>query len=386
MEEVKSLATALETAKAMDAELQRNREEMKSMKQIDRSYGFSGGDSNTSTNSGGQVDFRSVGQMFVDSDAYASYSGNTDTSPIKTVLSDVDPTSWTTGGNMGGMDAMKATLSTTSGYAPFIPRSPRLIPMAQIQPVIADLIPQENTNVPGGKYMEETTYTNNAALVLEGGTKPEAVLGFTERSFSMAKIAVTLPVTDEQLSDVPQIRAIIDNRLGLMVRQMEDTYLLNNIAANGFDGFLVKSSVQSVSGATDPIPTAVLKAMTLIEFQPGFASVSGIVMNPLDWQSYVTYQIATGAYLVGSPTDDPITRIWGMPIVRTNRIPQGTMLLGDFRTYSEILRRQQLQIDVGWANDDFLKNLQRIRAEERMVLEIFRGTAFAKIVNIPAPA
>lgn len=388
VEELKSLTATLEASKSMDEELARNRDELKSISGLDRRYGISGGSSDGAGTSSdiARQDFRSVGQMFVDSQEFKTHSGSTDVRPIKALIAGADPSTWTTGGHVSGLDSIKATLSDATGYAPFIPRSPRLIPIAQLPPVIADLIPQENTDVPGGKYMEETLYTNNADLTLEGGLKPEAALGFAERSFSMAKIAVTLPVTDEQLADVPQIRGIIDNRLGLMVRQTEDRYLLTNVAANGFDGFLVNSGVQAVSGATGAIPTNVLKAITLIEFQPGFATVTGLVMNPLDWQTYVTYQVSTGAYLLGSPMDSPINTMWGMPIVRTNRMPQGTILLGDFRTYSEILRRQELQIDVGWINDDFSRNIQRIRAEERMVLQIFRAAAFAKITGVPAPA
>ena len=108
-------------------------------------------------------------------------------------------------------------------------------------------------------------------------------------------------------------------------------------------------------------------------------------MNPLDWAGYVTYQTTTGAYVAGSPDSSAITTMWGMPIVPTNRMPAGTALLGDFRTFAEILRREDLTIRVGYINSDFVNNIQRILAEERMVLNIYRASAFAKVTGISFP-
>lgn len=372
--EIKSMTDALQMDSDMIAYQERNRAEMKFANEPQRMGLFGGG------GSGRQHDPRSVGQRFVESDLFKHRSGDLKSAPIEAKF-DLDVREWQDG---TADPAIKATLSTTTGFAPFIPRGPRVVPLGQIQPVISDLIDHTPTTVPGGKYMEETTYTNAAGIVPEGTIKPEAALAFTERLFGMQKVAVSIPVTDEQLEDVPQIRGIIDNRLSLMVRQKNDDYLLNNTIAGGgaYDGFLQKTGVQQVPQGTDPLPTAVLKAMTQIEFQPGFANVTALIMNPLDWQNYATYQITTGAYLVGSPDTSAITSMWGMPIIRTNRMPQGKALLGDFRTYAEILDREDLTIRLGWANDDFLKNLQRVLAEARNTLNIYRASAFAVVTGI----
>lgn len=371
--EIKTLFDDLQS----DAELiryqEQNRVSMKADAMPDRLGMFGGGGQ-------AQRDTRSLGQRFIESEAFTGRGSDTKVRPIEAKFDGADVRAWQSEALQG--DSLKATFSTASGFAPFIPRMNRVVTLGQIQPVIADLIPQEQTDVPGGKYMTEVVYINNAAVVPEGTTKPEAAIRFQEVLFGMAKIAVTLPVTDEQLADVPQIRGIIDNRLALMVRQKEDGYLLNNTASNGFDGFLVKSGVQNRPMGSDPLPTAVLDAMTNVEFEPGFATVTALIMNPKDWQSYVAYQISTGAYLVGSPADAAITTMWGMPIIRTNRMPQGTALLGDFRSFAEILRREEINIRVGYINTDFIDNIQRVLAEERMVLEIFRASAFCKVTGI----
>ena len=114
-----------------------------------------------------------------------------------------------------------------------------VIESAQRTPSFADLIPQDETQQAGFIWMEETTFTNNAAYVAEGSTKPESAFALTENVARLSKIATTLPVTTEQLEDVPQLRAYIDNRGTTQIQLAEEDALLNfEQSANGFDGYV----------------------------------------------------------------------------------------------------------------------------------------------------
>lgn len=326
---------------------------------------------------GEEYDDRTLTDRFADTQEYKDWKKRPTTAPWATELKGICVSDLP-------RPEVKTTMTTTAGFAPYPPRLPRIVLTPLRRPVVADLIPNTPTGDPTIIWMEETTFTNNAAMVAQGATKPEAALAYTQRSTPVEKLAVTLPVTDEQLADVPQIRNLIDNRLTTMIQLVEETQLLTgNGSTPQLLGFLNKPSILSTAKAAgEDNPDAILRAITNVDSVTGFANTSGIVMHPLNWLNIRLLRTTEGLYIWGHPSVEGPARLWGLPVVPTPAITQDTALLGDFALYSELFRRQTLVLDVGWINDDFTKNLRRIRLEERLALVIYRANAFSLVTSL----
>jgi HK97 family phage major capsid protein len=316
-------------------------------------------------------EFKSYGQMIVESDALAGFKG----------------------GNQGPTATfpewdLKTLMSTGAGWAPETVRGPRFVEEVTRPIQLLDLFPTTNTDQTSIVFMEETTFTNAAAEVAESvqgtpGTFPESALALTEQSSPVRKIATWLPVSDEQLEDVNQVTGYINNRLPFMLRQRLDGQVINGdgIAPN-LDGILNVAGIQTYALSAEPVFDAVHKGITLVNVT-GRASADAIVMHSNDWQDLRLTRTADGIYILGNPSEVGQPRLWGLPVVLNEAIAENTALVGDFGGYSELSFKRGVDIQVSNSHSTFfIEGTQAMRADLRVALVVYRPAAFCTVTGI----
>lgn len=279
---------------------------------------------------------------------------------------------------------LQATLfETGAGWEPEVTRIGRLVEKA-VRPIqIIDVIPGGSTGQAAVKFMEESVFTNAAVEKAEGAAYPEAALKLKETESPVRKIPVFLPVTDEQLEDVPQAQGYITRRLPFMLRQRLDGQIASgNGEAPNLEGFLNKEDVQVQEKGADPVPDAIYKAMVKGE-DPGQAMVGPVIINPKDWQGVRLLKTADGIYIWGSPSEAGPERIWGQRVVKAQVMPEGTALTGDFANFSELAIRRGITVKVSDSHAEFFtEGKQAIRADMRVALVVYRPAAFVTVTGI----
>jgi HK97 family phage major capsid protein len=261
-----------------------------------------------------------------------------------------------------------------------------LVSMALEQRTVGDLMLEGTTDANTLEYYEETTFTNNAATVAEGGTKPESALGFTLRQESVRKIAHFIPATKEALDDVAFLESTIRGRLAFGVMRAEEAQLLSGDGnAPNIRGLLNRTGIQTQAKGADPTPDAIYKAMQLIRGSAGagFAEPTAVVLHPNDWTDIKLLRTVDGIYIWGNPSDEGPDRIWGLPVRQTTAMSQNTALVGAFRPHAEVIRREGIQITLSTEHSTFfVENKVAILAEERLALAVYRASAFATVTGI----
>lgn len=279
---------------------------------------------------------------------------------------------------------LKTTFATTAGWAPPVVRTGRFVEDEQRPIQVLDVVPSNTTTAAAVVYMEETTFTNAAAEVAEAGTYAEAALALTEQTSPVRKIAVFIPVTDEQLEDVPQVQGYLNNRMPFMLRQRLDSQIIaGNGTAPNLRGIVNVAGIQTQARGTDPVPDAIYKAMVKVRVT-GRSNPSAIIVHPTDWQNVRLLRTADGLYIWGNPSEQGVERMWGLPVVQAEVIgAAGTALVGDFATYYELVFRRGIELKVTDSHQDFfIKGTQVIRADVRAASVVYRPAAFATVTGL----
>jgi HK97 family phage major capsid protein len=221
-----------------------------------------------------------------------------------------------------------------------------------------------------------------ASPVPEASVKPENQLQFTSLSEKVRLIATWIPATKQVLDDMTELMGFIQSSLPYYVNLEEELQLLagDNTGEN-LHGLIPQAQafntglLQPTKGWTrlDIIGNAISQINASKEIDPTF-----VVMHTNDWWQLALTKDNFGRYILGDPQSLTTPRIFGLDVVPTTSIPQGTFLVGSGSPVAaEIRDRQEMQVEISTEHSDyFVRNLIAVRAEKRLALITKRPNSF----------
>ena len=288
----------------------------------------------------------------------------------------------------------RATLTTSVPSLTKYERPPGVVMLGQQPLLVAQLFAQGTTENTTIRFLREDTFTNAATALAEEGTYQEQSWDMSEQDAPVRKCGVLSRATDEILADSAAIAAYFDARTAFAVASLQDSHLVDGSgSSNQITGVLNTSGIQTESVAASATPIdAILKAKTKVR-SVGFYEPDAILMNPTDWQSVALTKDSNGQYLLGGPGYGPygqgqysnVMRLWGLPVIETTAIDQGTALVGAFLMGAQLWSRAGLTVEMSNSDaSDFANGRIAIRASLRHALSVYRPTAFCTVTGIPA--
>jgi len=258
-------------------------------------------------------------------------------------------------------------------------RLPGIIMQPERRMTIRDLITPGRMDGNVLEYVQETGFTNAAATVAEGALKPQSDLQFDLKNTSAKVIAHYVKASRQIMSDASQLASYIDGKLRYGLAYVEEQQLLNG---DGVGQNLLGIVPQSTAYSSPIAPTAEFTKMDTLRMAMLQAILAeypatGHVLNPIDWTEIETLKDSQGRYIIGNPQGTASPTMWGLPVVQTQAVSSGKFLTGAFRLGAQVFDRWQSRVEVATENeDDFVKNLLTVLAEERLALAVYRPECF----------
>lgn len=247
------------------------------------------------------------------------------------------------------------------------------------------------------RYMDQENIVRNADSVAEGAQKPESEINWIEKTLSLEKIADSIPVTMEAFKDVSfiesEVRRLLDVNLDLKEDQLlwSGTGVAPQIKGVFTSALLFDPAAYAASpGAVTTQDATIydLLAVLRVEIVNGKQSKympTAVVMNPRDILRYKLAKATDGHYVLPPFIAANGAVIDGMRVAESSQVTPNTLLIGDFR-YGTIYDLDGVTVEMGWVNDQFIKNQMTILAEKRegLLIREVDVDAFLKVDDIDA--
>lgn len=243
------------------------------------------------------------------------------------------------------------------------------------------------------RYVDQQALTDNSATISEGNAFPSSNITWIERNLPVQKVGDSIKLSREMMDDVDYVNSEVQNFLLRNVNLKVDEQLLSGdgvapnliglatsataFAAGAYGGTVADANIYDliaivsaqIQTDTSYLPTEVLM------------SQDTAVKMKLKKDGENNYLIP--AFVV--PTANGEITVDSMRVIVNSGVTTNTMYVGDF-TRGTVYSSDDLQLEMGYENDDFTKDLVTVKARRRLALLIRNvdTTAFSYVSDVDA--
>ncbi|MDD7369716.1 MAG: phage major capsid protein [Berryella intestinalis] len=222
-------------------------------------------------------------------------------------------------------------------------------------------------------YKQRTSQTGAPetwAGVSEGtsATKAKVLYAWKDAVANKETVAGYVPVSKDSLADYDELLDIIENDLVIDLEQVADAKYLNGSNSTGIVGILNTTGIQQYQEKESKRYFDAIRRMRTKVMLGSRRIPTHVCMSPEIKEAIDLYKTETGLYQsLGSDV------YWGMKVVEDSNCPG--ILVYDFMA----ARRRNIHgtsVEVGYYNDQFIKNELSILAEQTKALQVRYPDAF----------
>ena len=282
--------------------------------------------------------------------------------------------------NVPAFKAATDTQTSPAGAVDFATTFDRtVVEAARVPLVVRDLFGAENISGSTLVYLVEGAMQGAPAVTAEGAEKPQIHFADpTPKTVSLAKVACHIKESDEYISDYPFLTSAINGRLLYELGLVEQNKLVTDLL--GTSG--IQTGTYAANATATDIADAILQAAMDVQNSSGFAA-DAILINPADWYALRIAKDGEYRYYGGGFFGaQNVPNLWGINVCVSPAVAAGTIVVGAYKTCASVVQNGGVSVEaVNTNEDDFVKNLMTIRAEERLALAVRRPAGFKKLTK-----
>ena len=254
-----------------------------------------------------------------------------------------------------------------------------VVEAARVPLVVRDLFGAENISGSTLVYLVEGAMQGAPAVTAEGAEKPQIHFADpTPKTVSLAKVACHIKESDEYIHDYPFLASAINGRLLYELGLVEQNKLVADLLATSG----IQTGTYAANATASDIADAILQAAMDVQNSSGFAA-DAILINPADWYALRIAKDGEDRYYGGGFFGaQNVPNLWGINVCVSPAVTAGTIVVGAYKTCASVVQNGGVSVEaVNTNEDDFVKNLMTIRAEERLALAVRRPAGFKKLTR-----
>lgn len=268
------------------------------------------------------------------------------------------------------------TVTTTNGNVPTYPdtlgvEQTGLTNVNFRKPTIENLVTRFRTNQPSYAYTQALPKEGDFAIVAEGGVKPQLDLTWETDYARPIKVAGWMKLTDEAVKDIPGLEDVARNYLKQKhdlkkenIIMFDPTYGATALASPFTAGSLANTvTTPNIMDVINAVITGVYMTPNFVDEAPFMPNL--VKISPIDFFiNFVSAKDDQGRPLYPQASMFNTVVIGNATIMPDITIPVGKVFVADMKKYN-ITDYTSYTVQIGWVNDDFIKNQFVILGESR---------------------
>ena len=238
---------------------------------------------------------------------------------------------------------------------------PHRLPGVDVAPkqrlFIRDLIAPGKTQSPAIFWVQQTGFTNKAAVVPENTTKPYSDIEFATKITPVTTVAHMFKASKQILDDFSQLQSLVDAEMRYGLKFVEEQEILFGDGSGAHlhgiipqaSKYKAEFSVEKQNGIDD-------LRLAMLQSQLARFPASGHVLHFIDWAKIELTKDSLGRYILANPASLTGPTLWGLPVVATETAAfKGKFLTGAFNAGAQLFDREETNVVISTENADIIK-------------------------------